>query len=183
MRCSKLCQNLAAPPQAPGECRRAGGAIAALFIEDPGGCSPRPEPGGTPGGKRELRQRGSGEVLSLSCERKRSEESRESGGTAAECLGWDGWRDLQSHPVPPLPWRGHFGLSQGAPAWPWTPPGMGQPQLLWEFQRRNSWEELLPNFCSVGIQVAGRCCRRSKGSEEGTDPAWSGGRSARTVPR
>lgn len=65
------------------------GAITSLFIEDPGGCSPRPEPGG----KWELRQRGgSGVILSLSWKRKsrrgRSEELQgEQRGSRSESFG------------------------------------------------------------------------------------------------
>ena len=49
---------------------------------------------------------------------------------------WVG-RDLKDHLVPtPLPWAGtpstRPGCSKSHPAWPWTLPGRGQPQLRWD---------------------------------------------------
>jgi len=45
-------------------------------------------------------------------------------------------RDLKDHLVPtPLTWAGtpstRSGFSKPHPAWPWTLPGRGHPQLLW----------------------------------------------------
>jgi len=45
-------------------------------------------------------------------------------------------RDLNDHLVPtPVPWAGTLstrpGCSRPCPAWPWTLPGRGQPQVLW----------------------------------------------------
>ena len=47
-----------------------------------------------------------------------------------------GWGDLKAHPVPPRATRP--GCSKPPPAWPWTLPGMGQPQLLWAMCARAS---------------------------------------------
>jgi len=48
---------------------------------------------------------------------------------------WVG-RDLIDHIIPtPLPWTGtrstRPGCSEPCPAWPWTLPDVGHPQLLW----------------------------------------------------
>jgi len=52
-------------------------------------------------------------------------------------------RDLKDHLVPtPLPSAGTSstrpGCSELHPTWPWTLPGRGQPQLLWETCSRAS---------------------------------------------
>ena len=58
------------------------------------------------------------------------------------CVG----RDLKDHPIPPLCCvQGLLPLSQAAPAWPWTLPGLGQPQLLWAPCAR----ACPPDYCRV----------------------------------
>lgn len=67
-----------------------------------------------------------------------------------------GWGHLKAHPIPGLS-MGHLPRSQGAPASPWTLPGMqGQPELLQEFWLAPPVSELLlevvPSLLQRGLE-------------------------------